>query len=77
MTARLTDAEAEVVALTGCSPTLAKAVVTRILAPIEAAIAAQESCASPPNTCYRDHDGCFVADSLAIVRAVLQHVRDA
>lgn len=31
-------------------------------------IAAQESCASPAGECYRDHYGCFVAESLRIVR---------
>lgn len=34
-------------------------------------ISAQESCASPAGACYRDHDGCFVHESLMIAREVL------
>ena len=35
---------------------------------IAQAIEAQESCASPAGECYRDHEGCYVADSLRIAR---------
>lgn len=35
---------------------------------IAVAIEAQESCASPAGECYRDHEGCYVADSLRIAR---------
>lgn len=34
-------------------------------------IAAQASCASGEGECYRDHDGCSVAESLRIAREVL------
>jgi hypothetical protein len=40
----------------------------RVLGEVERRIADQESCASPAGECYGDHDGCYVADSLAIVR---------
>ncbi len=39
---------------------------------VEEGIAAQESCASPPNECYLGHNGCFVAESLRLVRQARQ-----
>lgn len=44
---------------------------------VEAKIAAQGSCASPPDECYRDHDGCAVADSLRHVRETICAYDDA
>ena len=38
---------------------------------VERRIAMQGSCASPAGECYGDHSGCYVAESLRIVREAL------
>ena len=38
---------------------------------VENKIAMQAACSSPEGECYQDHQGCYVADSLRIVREAL------